>query len=147
MMPAEKRTAEDKKKAKAQERKYYVRLARGGQNGEEGLARYFLGGKLYRREGIYRVDQRTRVTLKRTGKFEDIMPDDLEQAKIESKAGRGMTLTQRTRLKRREAQKLRRRRTMPQVDDLDDDHFELSDDDVDPELQDPEEEEGDSVEV
>ncbi len=82
-MPAEKRTEADRKNAKPQERRYYVRLKRGGQHGEEGLGRYFFGKKLYKREGLYRVDKKTRDALKRTGKFEDILPDDLEVAKQE----------------------------------------------------------------
>lgn len=138
-MPAEKRVAADKKDAKPQKRKFYLRLRRGGMHGEEGLARYLLNRKLYRREGIYRVDKKTRVKLKATGKFEDILPEDLGTAQKEAKAGRGLTIDQRSRLKRREAQRLRRRRTMPQVDDLDDDldsSYELSDDEVEAEFAD-----------
>lgn len=139
-MPAEKRTAEDRKNAKPQQRKYHVRLKRGGQHGEEGLCRHYFKGKLYKREGIYRVDQKTRVALKRTGKFEDILPEDLEQAKQESAAGRGVTLQARARVKRREAQRSRRRRFAAQVDEDEDeddlDGYELGDDDVDPELAD-----------
>ena len=148
-MPAEKRTAEDKKGTKPQQRKFYVRLRRSGQHGEEGLARYFFQKKLYKRDGIYRVDAKIRKALKRTGKFEDILPEDLERAQRDAKAGRGLTVNQRTRLKRREAQRLRRRRTMPQVDDDDDDldSYELADDDVDPELADDDDPEEEQVAV
>lgn len=147
MMPAEKRTAEEKKGAKPQQRKYYMRLRRSGQHEEEGLARYFFNRKLYKREGIYRVDAKTRQALKRTGKFEDIMPEDLEAAKVSAGSGRGPTITQRARLKRREAQRLRRRRTMPQVDDDDLDSYELADDDIDPELEDDDDLDADGVTV
>ncbi len=143
-MPAEKRTAEDKKKAKPQERKFYVRLKRGGQHGEEGLARFYLDKKLYKRDGIYRVDQKMRVTLKRTGKFEDILADDLDRAKETAKSGRGMPIQDRERLKRREAQRLRRRRFAAQVDDEGDDlgdDYELTDEDVDPEVEDDDQDE------
>ncbi len=107
-MPAKKKTGQ----------KTIIRLARLGARGEGGLARYYYQptGKMYRREQLYALDKNLAEELLATGKFERIHPDDLARAKKEAKTGRGMTLADRQKAKRREAM-LRKRRRPVLVDD------------------------------
>lgn len=87
---------------RAPERLYYVRLRRGGPQGEMGLNRLLHGGKLYLRRGIYRVNAEKRRELLRTRKFEEV-PDtseDLAQAKREAQQARGVSLEQHARARR-----------------------------------------------
>ena len=98
-------------KKKVQER-IIIRLARLGAQGEGGVARYYYQptGKMYRREQLYALDKNLADELLATGKFERIHQDDLTRAKKEAKAGRGMTLADRQKIKRREAMLRKRRR-------------------------------------
>lgn len=96
MSSAAKEGAQHRPKA---EGKATLRLARFGRHGQGGPSRfYFKGagsGRLYKRDGLYRVDAEAAKLLLSTGKFE-LVPDRLiEQAKKEARTPRGVTLEQR----------------------------------------------------
>lgn len=99
--------------------KYILRLKRVGPHGEGGLARYYFEKKLYKRAGLYGVPKdRARLMLS-TGKFERIMPEDLELARKEAKRGRGISINERMRQKRRAAMLRKRRQYTAAEDDGD----------------------------
>lgn len=63
------------------ERVFYVMLRRLDSK-RKGVQRFTYQGKMYRRGKVYRVSQSLRDYLVRgTGMFEDVLPEDLEEAK------------------------------------------------------------------
>lgn len=104
------------RKSTEKARKEYLRLRRAGARGEGGLGRYYFDGKLYKRGGIYAASPAQAGLMVSTGHFERIHQDDLEAARGESGQPRGLNLSDRTRVRRREAT-ARRRRESVLVDD------------------------------
>lgn len=95
----------------------YLRLRRYGPRGEGGLARYHSRqyGRLYKRDGIYPVDDQEQARmLLSTGAFEQIPADRLELAKSVAKTPRGVSLEERSRRQRRARA---RRRPTPLVEE------------------------------
>lgn len=101
-------------KAARAEGRVVLRLARYGRRGEGGPSRYYFhsgeaGGRLYKRDGLYKVDAATAKLLLSTQRFE-VVPDHLlEQAKRQAKTPRGATLEQRAAERRRARQSDRHR--------------------------------------
>lgn len=103
-MPVSKSDKKNKKAQRASE-KTYVRLARSGARGENGLARYYNAklGRLYLRNKLYFVASDVLDFLMQTGHFEIIHPSELARAKEDADKPRGASLSARARIRRRQA--------------------------------------------
>lgn len=103
--------------AKPKRFRKHFRLKRWGKHDEQGLSQFYLDGTNYRRERVYSTSEKDKWdAIRRTGKFEEVEADDLEDVRRRTAESRMRNLNDVA----RERRENRRASTSPRARVVDD---------------------------